>query len=246
MDCPPQPKKTPDLPQAPLHSRLMAEAVGTFALVFAGTGAVIVNDLYGGVVTHVGIAATFGLVVGAMIYAVGNISGAHFNPAVTIGFCISRGFPRREAVDYVLTQCLAALAASALLTVLFPGHAHLGATMPSGSIAQSFAMEVVLTFLLFFVILNVSTGAMEKGIMAGAAIGGTVMLAALMGGPVSGASMNPARSLGPAAVSGRMGALWLYLAAPVLGALLACPSCRWIQGRACCYVEQLQEGEDDA
>lgn len=217
-----------------LPSRLLAELIGTFALVFVGTGAIIVNDLHDNVVTHVGVCLAFGLVITVMIYAVGNVSGAHFNPAVTLGFVITRGFPPRDAAIYILAQMVAAILASLTLHLLFPTHEHLGATLPAGSIGQSFVLEIILTFLLFFVILNVSTGAMEKGIMAGVAIGGTVAIAALFGGPISGASMNPARSLGPALISGHLHSLWLYLVAPCIGALLATPCCRFIQGTACC------------
>lgn len=201
--------------------RYVAEFVGTFALVFAGTGAVVINQLSGGAVTHVGVALTFGLVIMVMIYAVGDVSGAHFNPAVTIGFALSRRLPPREVVPYVIAQLLGALVASGALRVMFGNVAALGATLPVGSPWQSFALEVILTTALMFVILNVSTGPKEIGVMAGIAIGGTVALAALFAGPISGASMNPARSLAPALVTGNVQSLWLYLAAPTLGAAAA-------------------------
>ncbi len=200
---------------------LLAEVLGTFALVFAGTGAVVSDDLFGHSVTHVGVALTFGLVVMAMIYSIGDISGALFNPAVTIGFCVAGRFPFRTAVPYILAQCIGALAASGLLKILFPSHTGLGATLPSAGIGTAFVFEVVLTFLLMWVILNVSVGAKEKGIMAGAAIGATVALEAMFAGPVCGASMNPARSLGPAVMSGQLDTLWIYLVAPVVGAVVA-------------------------
>lgn len=210
----------------------LSEGIGTFALVFAGTGAIVVNDVTGGVVTHVGIALTFGLVIMVMIYSVGEISGAHFNPAVTLGFWMAGTFPGRQVVLYVLSQLVGALLGSVLLRLLFPGHTTLGATVPIGSITQSFVLEVVLTFLLMFVIINVATGSKEQGIMAGAAIGATVGLAALFGGPISGASMNPARSLAPALILWQFEAQWIYLLAPCLGAGLAVLAYRGIQPKA--------------
>lgn len=204
-------------------NRWFAEALGTFSLVFAGTGAIIVNHATNGTVTHVGIALTFGLVVMAMIYAFGDVSGAHLNPAVSIGFVLARRFPLRALPVYVLAQLIGAFAASTLLRLLFPSSETLGATLPSGSAAQSFLLEVVLTFILMVVILSVSSGPKEKGIMAGIAIGGVIGLEALFAGPICGASMNPARSLAPAIVSGHVSSLWVYLAAPTLGAAIAVP-----------------------
>lgn len=201
--------------------RLTAEFFGTFALVFAGTGAIVVNDTHGGVVTHVGVAATFGLVVLAMIYAVGDVSGAHLNPAVTVAFAAAGRFPAGGVGPYVLSQLLGAFAASGLLKTLFPAHPTLGATLPAGDAWQSFVFEVFLTLILMFVILRVSTGAKEKGITAGIAVGAVVGLEAMFAGPVCGASMNPARSLAPALVSGRLEHLWLYLVGPTVGALVA-------------------------
>lgn len=201
--------------------KLVAEFIGTFALVFAGTGAIIVNDLSGGVVTHVGIALTFGLVVMAMIYAVGDVSGAHFNPAVSLGFWLSRRLSARHLLLFIASQISAAVTASLALRILFPSHRTLGATIPSGTAGQSFGLEIVLTFMLMFVILNVATGSKEVGIMAGAAIGATVGLGALFGGPISGASMNPSRSLAPALVGGDLHSIWIYLTAPFLGAAVA-------------------------
>ncbi len=212
----------------------VAEAIGTFALVFAGTGAIVINDVSGGSIGHAGIALTFGLIVMVMIYAVGNVSGAHFNPAVTTAFWIAGRLPLRKVPAYIFSQLLGALLASALLWYLFPGHATLGATLPAGALSQSFILEVVLTFMLMFVILNVSTGAMEKGVMAGVAIGGTVALEAMFAGPICGASMNPARSIAPALLSGQWQSLWLYIAAPLLGAALAVPACLCTQDEDCC------------
>lgn len=206
-----------------LIQRCLAEAVATFALVFAGTGAIVINDIAGGAVTHLGIALTFGLVVMAMIYAVGDTSGAHLNPAVTIGFCFARRFPIRYVLPYLASQTLGALAASALLRTLFMEHPSLGLTAPAGPWQQSFILEIVLTAMLMFVILCVAIGAKEKGIMAGIAIGGVIGFEALFAGPISGASMNPARSLAPAVVAGDLNHLWIYLLAPPLGAALAVP-----------------------
>ncbi len=198
-----------------------AETLGTFALVFMGTGAIIVDSLTEGLVTHPGIALTFGLVVLAAVYSLGGVSGAHINPAVTLGFWLARRFEGKHVVPYVLAQCLGALAASGLLRILFPDHATLGGTLPAGSAWQSFLLEVILTWFLMFVVLGLSTGAKEKGMMAGVAVGAVVALEAMFAGPISGASMNPARSLGPALASGTLGSLWIYLVAPPLGAALA-------------------------
>ena len=215
------------------------------ALVFAGCGAIVVNETLSGVLGCVGVSLVFGLVVMAMIYAVGNISGAHLIPAVTLGFMFARRLEKRYVTGYIVSQTVGALAAAVLLRLLFPEHGTLGATLPTGGLFRAFIMEVILSFLLMFVILNVSTGHMEKGIMAGVAVGGTIALDALVGGPVSGASMNPARSLAPALISGNLASLWIYLAAPILGALLALPTCRWIQGLECCPPKQAEEEKDE-
>jgi MIP family channel proteins len=212
-------------------NKWVAEALGTFALVFAGTGAIVINDVSGGAITHVGVALTFGLVVMTVINSVGDVSGAHINPAVTLAFWAARRLPAREVAPYLISQIAGALAASVLLRGLFIEHATLGTTQPAGSWAQSFLLEIVLTWFLMFVILGVSTGAREKGIVAGVSIGGVVALEAMFAGPISGASMNPARSLAPALVSGTLDSLSLYLAAPVLGALLAVPSAELVHAR---------------
>ena len=211
-----------------------AEFLGTAALVFAGTGAIVINDVSGGAITHVGVAMTFGLIVLAMIYTLGDISGAHFNPAVTFAFWRARRFDGRQVLPYIASQLGGALLASGLLRALFPAHPTLGATLPAGSAAQSFILETVLTALLMFVILNVSTGAKEKGVTAGIAIGAVIMLEAMFAGPICGASMNPARSLAPALVSGQLRDVWLYLLAPTLGAWLAVAGCRGVQPAGCC------------
>lgn len=216
-------------------NKLAAETLGTFALVFAGCGAIIANQLSDGAVTHVGISLVFGLVVMGLAYALGDISGAHLNPAVTIGFAFARRFSWFMVLPYVLAQCAGAIAAAAVLRNLYPTATTLGQTLPTGSAQQSFVLEIILTWLLMFVILRVSTGAKEKGIMAGAAVGAVVALDALFGGPISGASMNPARSLGPALLARDLDELWIYFAAPVIGAVLAVVS-EWLvcpPGNAC-------------
>jgi aquaporin Z len=214
--------------------KFAAEFVGTFALVFAGTGAIVSNDASNGTVSHVGVALTFGLVVLAMIYAVGDVSGAHLNPAVTVGFVAAHRFEARLALPYVASQAGGALSASLCLRAMFPFHPTLGATLPAGGDGQSFALETILTALLMFVILSVSTGPKEKGVLAGIAVGAVIALEALFGGPVSGASMNPARSLAPALVSLRLESLWVYLTAPVLGAVVGVATCRCVQQEGCC------------
>ena len=203
----------------PLARLLAAEFVGTFALVFAGAGAIMV-DAKTHALGHVGVAISFGLVIMAMIYAVGHISGAHFNPAVSFAFAISRHFPWPRLAGYWTAQLLGALAAAAILRGSLGNLAHTGATLPSGSQAQSFLWEFVLTFFLMFVIMAVATDTRAVGEAAAIAIGGTVGLDAMFGGPISGASMNPARSFGPALVSGELHALWLYIVAPLAGATL--------------------------
>ena len=190
-------------------NKYVSEFIGTFFLVFAGTGAIIVNDLTGGQITHVGVALVFGLVVMAMIYSIGNISGAHLNPAVTLGFLVSGRLEKRQALPFIISQFFGALTASLLLRFLFPTHGTLGITVPSGTVFQTFALESLLSFLLMFVILNVSTGAKEKGIMAGVAVGSTIALGALFAGPITGASMNPARSLAPALMSDHLENVWI-------------------------------------
>jgi len=208
---------------------LTAEAIGTFALVFAGCGAVMV-DAKTHELGHVGVAITFGLVIMFGIYAVGHISGAHFNAAVTFAFAVTRHFPWRRAVAYWCAQLVGAVAAAALLRASLGNVAHVGATLPSGSQGQSFVWELVMSAFLMFVILAVATDTRAVGEAAAIAIGGTIGLDAMFGGPVSGASMNPMRSLAPALVSGDLHALWLYLVAPVAGASVGGLAYQFVRG----------------
>ena len=214
--------------------KLLAESLGTFALVFAGTGAIVINGVTHGTIGHAGIALTFGLIVLVMIHTFGDVSGAHLNPAVTLGFAVAQRIPWTSVPGYVTAQVAGAFAASGLLRLLFPSGGTLGATLPAGPPAQSFVLEVVLTALLMLTILSVSTGSKEKGLTAGITIGGLIALEAMFAGPICGASMNPARSLAPAIVSGHLDHLWIYLAAPVLGALLATPVCIGVRESGCC------------
>jgi aquaporin Z len=213
-----------------------AEFLGTYILVFVGAGAIIINSITDGVVSHLGIALTFGLVVMCMIYTIGDISGAHINPAVTIAFWVAKKFPTNQLLQYIFFQLLGAIFASATLYFLFPDALTMGQTLPLNGIwLQSFVLELILTFILMFVILNVSTGAKEKGITAALAVGGVVAFEAIFAGPICGASMNPARSIGPAIFSGDLTHLWLYVVATTLGAVLAVFSCKLIQeDEACC------------
>lgn len=217
-----------------LYRMLLAECLGTFMLVFAGTGAIIVNDVSGGAITHIGIAAVFGLIVLSIIYTYGETSGAHVNPAVTVAFWLARRFPGKWVVPYVLSQSAGAILASVVWYFYFPQHQTLGATIPTIGLLQAFVLEFLLTWWLMTVILGVSEGAKETGIVAGMVIGGVVALEAAFAGPVTGASMNPARSLGPALVSGNLSMLWIYLLATPLGAMTAVLTCRFTKGPACC------------
>jgi aquaporin NIP len=208
---------------------LIAEGIGTFGLVFAGCGAIMIDVVSHGQVTHVGVGLVFGLIIAAMIYATGHLSGAHFNPAVTLGFALARHFPWPRVLGYWGAQLVGAILAAGLLRLLLGNMAHLGTTLPSGNAWQSFGFEVVLTFFLMFVIMSVATDTRAVGQAAALAIGATVGLEALFAGPISGASMNPARSLAPALVSGTWTAQWVYLTAPFLGAALAALTYRWLR-----------------
>ena len=203
-----------------LARALVGEAIGTFALVFAGCGAIMV-DAKTHALGHVGVAISFGLVIMVMVYALGHISGAHFNPAVTLAFAVSRHFPAARVPLYWTAQLAGALAAALVLRGSLGQVAQVGATMPSGSDGQAFLWEAVLTFFLMFVIMAVATDSRAVGEAAAIAIGATVGLDAMFGGPITGASMNPARSLGPAIAGGDFTAIWVYLSAPFLGAAVA-------------------------
>jgi len=212
-----------------------AELLGTYILVFVGTGAIMINEITGGEVSHLGVGLSFGLVVMAMIYAIGDISGAHINPAVTIAFAIAKRFPKNQILPYISFQLAGAILASASLYFIFPESNTMGETLPlKDDWIQSFMLEFILTFILMFVILNVSTGSKEKGITAALAVGGVVAFEATFAGPISGASMNPARSIAPAIFSGELTHLWLYVIATILGSILAVYSCKLIQSDKCC------------
>ena len=215
----------------------ISEFIGTFAMIFCGTGAMTINEITGGDVTHVGIGITWGLIVMAMIYAFGEISGAHFNPAVSIAFAYAKKFSWKEVPKYIFFQVAGAFAASLLLMWLFPKSELLGATIPTVDVWRAFVLELILTFFLMVVIINVSTGSKEAGMMAGIAIGSVVLLEALFAGPITNASMNPARSLAPNIVSGNIKGLWLYILAPIIGALLAVVSCKFVKHENCCDEE---------
>lgn len=210
----------------------VAELIGTFALVFCGTGAIIIDQQSGGAVTHVGVAITFGLIIMSMIYSLGDISGAHLNPAVSIAFSITSSFPLKQLPPYIISQLAGALLASFTLKFLFPLNQLLGATMPAGAEMQSFILELVLTFFLMLVIIKVAHGSKEQGMFAGLAIGAVVGLEAMFAGPVCGASMNPARSIAPAIASGHLEHLWIYIVAPITGAALAVPICSYLTIKA--------------
>jgi aquaporin NIP len=220
--------------------RCFAELLGTYALVFAGTGAIVINKESGGAITHVGIAITFGLIVMAMIYALGDISGAHLNPAVSIAFALSGRFKASELLPYIASQLAGALLASFILQYLFPASDTLGTTLPAGAEIQSAILEFILTFFLMLVIVHVATGSKEQGMFAGLAIGSTVLLEAMFAGPICGASMNPARSISPAIVSGHTEHLWIYIVAPILGAALAIPTWRYLSAKQSTKIESNQ------
>ncbi|HWO15106.1 MAG TPA: aquaporin [Solirubrobacterales bacterium] len=214
-----------------LTRRAAAEGIGAFALVFAGCGAIVANAEYGGDLGAVGVSLVFGLVIMAMVYATGHLSGAHLNPAVTLAFALTRHFPTREATAYIAAQILGAIAAAGLLLAVWPSEpAALGTTLPTVGAGSAIAYEVVLTAFLMFVIMAVATDTRAVGAAAAIAIGGTVGLDALFGGPVTGASMNPARSIGPAFVSGTTQDLWIYIAAPVVGAAVGALAYQLVRG----------------
>jgi MIP family channel proteins len=211
-------------------TRYLAEFVGTFGLVFAGCGAIVIDAVTDGRVTHVGVGLTFGLVVAAMIYSTGHLSGAHLNPAVSLAFALTRHFPVRDLFPYWGAQLAGATLAALTLRLLFGQTAHLGATLPRGPAWQSLILEGILTFFLMFVIMAMATDSRAVGQSAALAIGATVGLEALFAGPISGASMNPARSFGPALVSGLFTHHWIYWVGPLLGALLGAVTYERLKG----------------
>ena len=202
-------------------------------MIFCGCGAMVINDFTGGTITHPGVAITWGLIVMTMIYAFGDISGAHFNPAVTVGFAVAKKFRWKEVPKYIVAQFTGAIAASLLLLYLFPD-SDLGATIPTIEPLKVFIIELLLSFFLMVVIINVSTGSKEIGPIAGIAVGSVILLEAMFAGPLTKASMNPIRSLAPALASGNFTDLWVYLTAPFLGMLLAVFSCKLVKDDNCC------------
>lgn len=214
---------------APWWACALAEGIGTFGLVFAGCGAIMIDAESHGQITHVGVGLVFGLIIAVMIYAFGHISGAHFNPAVTLAFVVARHFPLRRLWMYWSAQLVGACLAAFCLRLLLGTVAHLGTTLPTGGAWQSFAFEALLTFFLMVVIMAMATDTRAVGQAAALAIGATVALEALFAGPISGASMNPARSLAPALVSFTWTAQWVYLSAPFLGAVAGALLYRWIR-----------------
>ena len=217
--------------------KYIAEFIGTFIMMFCGTGSMTINEATGGDVTHVGIGITWGLIVMAMIYAFGEISGAHFNPAVSIAFAYAKKFSWKEVPIYIFFQVGGAFAASLLLMWLFPESKLLGSTIPSIDLGRAFVIEILLAFFLMVVIINISTGSKEVGIIAGIAVGSMILLEAVFAGPITNASMNPARSLAPNIVSGNYHGLWIYMIAPILGMLLAVVSCKLVKHENCCDEE---------
>jgi aquaporin NIP len=214
-----------------LWRRAAAEGVAAFALVFAGCGAIVADAVYGGTLGTIGVALTFGLVIMAMVYSTGHLSGAHINPAVTLAFTMTRHFPARDAGAFIAAQLAGAVAGALVLLAIWPDRpAELGATVPSVGAGSAFAYELVLTAILMFVIMAVATDSRAMGSGAAIAIGGTIGLDALFGGPVTGASMNPARSFGPALAAGEWTEFWVYLAGPLVGAALGAVAYQLVRG----------------
>lgn len=213
-----------------------AETIGTFAMIFCGTGAMTINEITNGSISHVGVATVWGLIVMAMIYAFGDISGAHFNPAVSIGFAIAKKFAWKEVPKYALAQLIGAVLASGLLWFLFPESQFLGETVPADGFPpyKAAILEFILTFFLMVVIINVSTGSKEIGTMAAVAVGSIILLEAMFAGPMTKASMNPIRSIAPALFTGNFQYLWLYISAPILGAITAVYGCKLVKEEQCC------------
>ncbi len=215
--------------------KILSEFIGTYGLVFAGTSAIVFNDLSGGQITHAGISIIFGLAVTAMILIFGKISGAHINPAVTIALWLARRFRGIAVFPYISSQILGALTGSLSVYLLFSGHPTLGATLPTGTVSETFLLEIFLTFALMLTIFQTTTRPADQGIIIPAlSIGAVVAIEAFFAGPLTGASMNPARSIGPAVLSGHIQTLWIYIFAPVLGASLAVWGCRCLKTNGCC------------
>jgi len=232
-----------------LWRRAGAEALATFVLVFAGAGAVVANARFGGVLGAVGVALAFGLAIMVMVYATGHLSGAHINPAVTVSFTLTRHFPVRDAFAYVAAQCAGAIGGALVLLAAWPSKpGSLGATVPAAGVSAGTALvyELLLTAILMFVIMAVATDTRAVGAAAAIAIGGTVGLDALFGGPVSGASMNPARSLGPALASGKWHDFWVYLVGPLLGAALGALCYQLVRGTPSGSATEREEDDDGA
>lgn len=208
--------------------KFIAECIGTFILIFCGTGAMVINEVTEGAVSHVGVAITWGLVVTAAIYIFGNISGAHINPAVTIGFSLTKTFDKKLLIGYIIAQLIGAFLASLTLKLLFPESIFLGSTLPLGSGTQSFILEIFLTYFLMLSIIFISQNK-EVNQLTGLIVGAVVGLEAMFAGPITGASMNPARSIAPAIVSGNLEHLWVYIAAPIIGAILGIATYRYFQ-----------------
>lgn len=214
--------------------KYIAEFIGTFCLVFCGCGAIVVHQLFPEAVDNTSIAIVFGLIVIAMIYAFGEISGAHINPAVTIAFWFAKKFPFKDVPYYIFAQILGGILACTILKLMFPEIDNYGVTNPAFNWQSTFVMEIILSFILMLVIINVSTGSKEVGVVAGIAIGFTVLVDAMFGGPISGASMNPARSIAPAIMSQDLTNLWIYIVAPIIGMLFAVISCKFVKDDNCC------------
>ncbi len=217
--------------------KMVTEAFGTACLVFAGTGAIVANEVSGGAITHIGIALTFGLIVMVMIFATGHISGAHINPAVTLAFAVTKHVPWSTVPKYWLAQLVGASVGSLLVAVVIGDGARLGATLPlNGAVGSSFVLEIILTMILMFVIMSVATDERAQGSLAAVAIGSTVALEAMFAGPISGASMNPARSLGPALVGTHWADHWIYWVGPIVGAVLGALLYVFIRGQSTASV----------
>jgi len=228
--------------QKALIHKAIAEAVGVFALVFVGCGAIMIGERFPESISPLVVPVVFGLIIAAMIYAVGHISGAHFNPAVTLAFAVARHFPKKQVPVYWAAQCLGGIFAIFLLSLLLPEGDYFGATIPVISLGKALTWEIILTFFLMFVIIAVATDTRAVGTMAGVAIGATVILASFLGGPITGASMNPARSLAPAIFEGQLGVMWIYILGPMIGAVLAALLYEWIR----CDVTQEEDKDGSA